>query len=134
MKRYSSKQERRGDGRLLFWKQSSDVRQGYHKLLKIFPPKQFPNATLCAAEFRVNYTPEEWADLREDLLKCYKDGEAAHFEVKNGRVELCVPSDKFTAEWERMEYGVRTVFDGDENVYQPFDTVSTPTLSTDEPF
>lgn len=111
--------EERGNPREFLSKQWKTVRPGYHILTRIFPPKDYPNATLCTAEFRLSVKPDEWEILRLELLDCYQKGLAADIYVNGKEVQINCPSEHFDCAWTRDAHGAVIVYEPERILYVP---------------
>lgn len=111
--------ERRGNPRDFITKQYQEVRQGYHLVTRIFPPKEYPNATICTPEFKVSVVPEIWKDLRVELLDCFMQNKAIDVEVRGRNYTFNYPSEYFSCEWSKDKHGACIVYDPDIVLYSP---------------
>ena len=111
--------EERGNPREFLSKQWKVVRPGYHIITRIFPPKDYPNATLCTPEFRLAVKPEQWETLRLELLDSYQKGLACDIFVNGLNVEINTPSEMFDCQWTSDKHGAVIVYEPERELYVP---------------
>lgn len=125
-----------GNSYLPFWKQADILRQGHYQVLRIFPPSKYPTGTLGTSEFKLSIPPDQWETLVPQMREAYKEGEGIHITVKNGKAMVVCPSDVFTADWVRRDWGASVSYDPDAVTFVALESAATDSDedSDDVPF